>query len=149
MLSSLNFHPPTRLLVEKVSVAKFSFTQMIVIKYLHRYIYTMEKKSFIPAEVYNLKESINFAEGGVVSKQFIKNKGGNITFFAFDKGEGLSEHTAPFDAVVQIIEGEAEVSIDGKKNTVREGELIIMPANIAHALHAIEPFKMCLIMLKG
>lgn len=109
----------------------------------------MEKKSFIPAEVYNLKESINFAEGGVVSKQFIKNKGGNITFFAFDKGEGLSEHTAPFDAVVQIIEGEAEVSIDGKKNTVREGELIIMPANIAHALHAIEPFKMCLIMLKG
>ena len=108
----------------------------------------MEKKSFIPAEVYNLKESVSFAEGGVVSKQFIKNKGGNITFFAFDKGEGLSEHTTPFDAVVQIIEGKAEISIDGKKNIVNEGELIIMPADIPHALQAVEPFKMCLIMLK-
>lgn len=108
----------------------------------------MEKKSFLPAEVYNLKNAVNFAEGGVVSKQFIKNKSGNITFFAFDKGEGLSEHTTPFDAVVQITEGKAEVSIDGKKNVVAEGELIIMPANIPHALKAIEAFKMCLIMLK-
>jgi len=108
----------------------------------------MEKKTFIPAEVYNLKEAVTFAEGGVVSKQLLKNKGGNITFFAFDKNEGLSEHTTPFDAVVQIIEGKAEISIDGKKNVVSEGELIIMPANMPHALHAIEPFKMCLIMLK-
>ncbi len=108
----------------------------------------MEKKSFKPAEVYNLKKAINFAEGGVVSKQFIKNKGGNITFFAFDRGEGLSEHTAPFEAVVHIIEGKAEVSIDGIGYVVSEGELIIMPANIPHALQAIEPFKMCLIMLK-
>ena len=108
----------------------------------------MEKKSFVPAEVYNLKKAVNFAEGGVVSKQFIKNNGGNITFFAFDKGEGLSEHTAPFDAIVQIVEGKAEVSIDGKTNLVSEGELIIMPASIPHALFAIEPFKMCLIMLK-
>lgn len=108
----------------------------------------MEKKSFVPAEVYNLKKAVNFAEGGVVSKQFIKNNGGNITFFAFDKGEGLSEHTTPFDAIVQIVEGKAEVSIDGKTNLVSEGELIIMPASIPHALFAIEPFKMCLIMLK-
>ncbi|MCF6360883.1 MAG: cupin domain-containing protein [Cyclobacteriaceae bacterium] len=109
----------------------------------------MEKKSFIPAEVYNLKEAVNIAEGGVVSKQFVKTKGGNITFFAFDKGEGLSEHTAPFEAVVQIIEGKAEVSIAGKMSIVGEGELIIMPANIPHALQAIESFKMCLTMLKG
>ncbi len=109
----------------------------------------MDNKTFIPAKAYNLKESVKFAEGGVVSKQFIKNKGGNITFFAFDVGEGLSEHTAPFDAVVQIIEGKAEVIIDGKKNIVSEGELIIMPANISHALYAKESFKMCLIMLKG
>lgn len=108
----------------------------------------MKNKTFKPAEVYNLKKAVNFAEGGVVSKQFIKNKGGNITFFAFDKDEGLSEHTAPFDAIVQIVEGKAEVSIDGNKNVVCEGELIIMPANIPHALKAIEPFKMCLIMLK-
>ncbi len=109
---------------------------------------TMKNKSFKPAKVYNLKQVVSFAEGGVVSKQFVKSKGGNITFFAFDQGEGLSEHTAPFEAVVQIIEGKAEVSIDGKKNVVAEGELIIMPANIPHALQAIEPFKMCLIMLK-
>ncbi len=108
----------------------------------------MEKKSFEPATVYSLKESISIAEGGIVSKQFIKNKGGNITFFGFDKGEGLSEHTAPFDAIVQIVEGIAEVSIDGKKYDVGEGEIIIMPANIPHALHAGEAFKMCLIMLK-
>jgi len=108
----------------------------------------MEKKAFESATVYNLKESVNIAEGGVVSKQFIKNGGGNITFFAFDKGEGLSEHTTPFDAVVQIIEGKAEISIDGKASIVSEGELIIMPAKIPHALQAIEPFKMCLIMLK-
>jgi len=108
----------------------------------------MKNKSFKLAEVYNLKEAVSIAEGGVVSKQFIKNKGGNITFFAFDKGEGLSEHTTPFEAVVQIIEGKAEVSIGGKKNIVGEGELIIMPANVPHALQAIEPFKMCLTMLK-
>jgi quercetin dioxygenase-like cupin family protein len=108
----------------------------------------VKKKTFESSTVYNLKDVVAIAEGGVVSKQFIKNKGGNITFFAFDKGEGLSEHTAPFEAVVQITEGKAEVSIDGKKNIVGEGELIIMPANVPHALQAIEPFKMCLIMLK-
>lgn len=108
----------------------------------------MEKQSFESAKVYNLKESIDVAEGGVVSKQFIKNNGGNITLFAFDKGQGLSEHTAPFDAIVQIIEGEAEISVDGKKQVLVEGEMINMPANIPHAIHAAEAFKMCLIMLK-
>ena len=108
----------------------------------------MEKQAFEPAKVYNLKESVSIAEGGIVSKQFVKNKSGNITFFAFDKGQGLSEHTAPFDAVVQIIEGIAEVSIDQKKSRVHEGEMILMPANVPHALLAIESFKMCLIMLK-
>jgi len=108
----------------------------------------MGKQSFESAKVYNLKESIDVAEGGVVSKQFIKNNGGNITLFAFDKGQGLSEHTAPFDAIVQIIEGEAEISVDGKKQVLVEGEMINMPANIPHAIHAAEAFKMCLIMLK-
>ncbi len=108
----------------------------------------MEKKSFESATAYNLKESIAIAEGGVVSKQFIKNKGGNISLFAFDKGQGLSEHTAPFDAIVQVIEGKVEVSIDGKKQIVSEGEMITMPANIPHAIQAVEAFKMCLIMLK-
>ena len=108
----------------------------------------MEKQSFEPASVYNLKDSVDVAVGGIVSKQFIKNKGGNITLFSFDKGQGLSEHTAPFDAIVQIIEGKAEVSIDGKVQIVSEGEMINMPATIPHALHAVEAFKMCLIMIK-
>ena len=108
----------------------------------------MEKQTFEQGKTYRLKESVSVTKGGIVSKQFIKNKGGNITFFAFDKGEGLSEHTAPFDAVVQIIEGKAEVSIDGKGQIVAEGEMIIMPANIPHALFATEVFNMCLIMLK-
>lgn len=109
----------------------------------------MEKQTFEPAKKYNLAASIDVAEGGIVSKQFVKNKGGNITIFAFDKGQGLSEHTAPFDAVVQVISGKVEVSIDGVKQLVGEGEMILMPANIPHALYAAEAFKMCLIMLKG
>jgi quercetin dioxygenase-like cupin family protein len=108
----------------------------------------MENQSFEPAAVYNLKKSVEIAKGGIVSKQFIKNKGGNITLFAFDQGQGLSEHTAPFDAIVQIVEGKAEVSVDGNKQLVSEGEMINMPANIPHALHAVEAFKMCLIMIK-
>ena len=108
----------------------------------------MEKQAFEPAKVYNLKQSVHIAEGGIVSKQFIKSKGGNITFFAFDRGQGLSEHTAPFDAVVHVIEGVAEVLIDHEKYNVHEGEMILMPANIPHALQAVQSFKMCLTMLK-
>ena len=108
----------------------------------------MDNQAFEPATVYNLKQSVNVAAGAVVSKQFIKTKGGNITFFAFDKGQGLSEHTAPFDAVVQVVEGKAEVRVGGKPHIVAEGEMILMPANIPHALQAVEAFKMCLIMLK-
>jgi quercetin dioxygenase-like cupin family protein len=108
----------------------------------------MEKQSFEPASVYNLKNSIQVAEGGIVSKQFLKNKSGNITLFAFDNGQGLSEHTAPFDAVVQVIEGEAKVTIGGKDQILSEGEMILMPANVPHALHAKQAFKMCLIMIK-
>jgi len=109
----------------------------------------MEKQSFEAAKKYHLKASIEVAKGGVVSKQFIKTKGGNVTLFAFDQGQGLSEHTAPFDALVQILEGKAEVSIDGITYKLIEGEIILMPANIPHALFAPEPFKMCLTMLKG
>jgi len=108
----------------------------------------MEKTTFEPATVYNLKRSVEIAAGAVVSKQFVKTKGGNITFFAFDKGQGLSEHTAPFDAVVQVVEGKAEVSIGGIPQVVAEGEMILMPANVPHALLAVEAFKMCLIMIK-
>ncbi|MBU2555282.1 MAG: cupin domain-containing protein, partial [Bacteroidetes bacterium] len=84
----------------------------------------------------------------VVSKHIIKKETGNISLFAFDKGEGLSEHTAPFDAVVHVIDGEADIIIDGKSNLLHAGETIIMPANLPHALIAIERFKMVLTMIR-
>lgn len=92
---------------------------------------------------------IDYQEGAVVSREIIKRETGTVTVFAFDKGEGLSEHTAPFDAMVQVIEGKAEISISGKKNLVGTGEMIIMPANIPHALHAPERYKMILTMIRS
>lgn len=91
---------------------------------------------------------INYQTGSVVSKTIIKQSGGTVTLFAFDKGEGLSEHTAPFDALVYIIDGEAEITIAGKLNSVNQGEMILMPANQPHALKAAERFKMLLVMIK-
>ena len=92
---------------------------------------------------------IDYQEGAVVSREIIKRETGTVTVFAFDKGEGLSEHTAPFDAMVQVIEGKAEISISGKKNHVGTGEMIIMPANIPHALYAPEKYKMILTMIRS
>ena len=109
----------------------------------------MQYKMYIPPKSFQLKESVAYAEGSVVSKQSIKQKGGNVTFFAFDKGEGLSEHTAPFDAMVVVLDGSANITIGGDPYHLTEGEAIIMPANIPHALHAEERFKMMLIMIKG
>ena len=92
---------------------------------------------------------IDYQEGAVVSREIIKRETGTVTVFAFDKDEGLSEHTAPFDAMVQVIEGKAEISISSKKNLVGTGEMIIMPANIPHALHAPERYKMVLTMIRS
>ncbi len=99
-------------------------------------------------KAYLLKDSIDYAENAAVSKIVTKNKGGNTTLFACDKGQNLSEHTAPFDAIVIVLDGEAEIIIDGQSNVLSEGEMIIMPANVPHALEAIEAFKMLLIMIK-
>lgn len=99
--------------------------------------------------VSNLAQQIDYADGGVVSKQILKNQAGNVTLFSFDKDQGLSEHSAPFDALVQILDGEAEIRIGGVLHKIRAGEIIIMPANIPHALHAVERFKMLLTMIKG
>jgi len=85
----------------------------------------------------------------VVSKTIIDKSTGTVTFFAFDKGQGLSEHTAPYDALIHIIEGEAEITIGGKPNNLIEGEIIIMPANKPHSLQAVEKFKMLLIMIRS
>ncbi len=103
----------------------------------------------IKGKAFNLKESVDYADGSVVSKTLIKKDIGNITLFAFDAGQGLSEHTAPFDAMVYILDGEAEITIGGQPQVVVADEMLIMPANIAHALHAKTPFKMLLVMIRG
>lgn len=100
------------------------------------------------AEVYQLVDMVNYQSGSVVSREIIKQDSGNITIFAFDAGQGLSEHKAPFDALVYILDGKAEISIADKLHSVAKGEIIILPANIAHALQAKEQFKMALIMIR-
>lgn len=92
---------------------------------------------------------LDYQEGAVVSREIIKKETGTVTIFAFDKGEGLSEHTAPFDAMDQVIDGKAEITISGKSKVVSAGEMIIMPANVPHALNAIERFKMVLTMIRS
>lgn len=104
---------------------------------------------FGKGKVLNLEEMVEYSSGGVISKQVLKNQSGNITLFSFDKGQDLTEHTAPFDAVVQVLDGEAQITIGGNPNLVRKGESIIMPANVSHALQAVEQFKMLLTMIKG
>jgi quercetin dioxygenase-like cupin family protein len=100
------------------------------------------------SEIFNLKEKIDYAENSVVSKTILKKPAGNITLFAFDKAEGLSEHSSPHEALIQVIEGKAEVTIGGNINILQDGDCIILPAAIPHALKAIEKFKMMLIMIK-
>lgn len=108
----------------------------------------MEQKEFQKGRVFRFESEVDYATGSVVSKNVLKRDTGNISLFSFDKGEGLSEHTAPFDALVQVVDGKAEISIDGNPHLVDKGESIIMPANIPHALKAIDKFKMVLTMIK-
>ena len=106
------------------------------------------KSKLQPGEAFELARLVNYGEDSIVSRTLVNNNAGTITLFAFDEGQGLSEHTAPFDALVHIVEGESEVIIDGKSNRVSEGQIILMPANIPHALNAVRPFKMMLTMLR-
>jgi len=109
----------------------------------------MENSEFETGKEFLQTGVVEYATGAVVSRTIIKKPTGTVTVFAFDKGEGLSEHTAPFDAMVQIIDGTAEVSIDRKPHLLTAGQSIIMPAGIPHALQAKERFKMMLIMIKS
>ena len=109
----------------------------------------METNTFDKAKIYSLKSAVAYAEGAIVSKIVARKEAGNITFFAFDNGQNLSEHSAPFDALVQIIEGEGIIRIGGEDFAPKEGEIIIMPANIPHAVEAQTAFKMLLTMLKS
>jgi len=103
----------------------------------------------IVAQAAKLCELVDYQDGSIVSKEIIKGEKGTVTLFAFDKGEGLSEHTAPFDALVYILAGEAKIFVSGKPHLVKKDEIIIMPANRPHALKALKRFKMLLIMIKS
>jgi quercetin dioxygenase-like cupin family protein len=92
---------------------------------------------------------IDYQTGSVVSKTIVDKPSGTVTLFAFDKGQGLSEHTAPFDALVYIVDGKAEIKISGNPLQVNAGQMIVMPANKPHALRAINQFKMLLVMIKS
>ena len=100
----------------------------------------MESKEFKMSQIFNLEQSIDFSTDSIISKTILKKETGNISLFSFDKGQQLSEHTAPFDAMVYIVDGEADIIIDKKRNWLKKGEMIIMPANIPHAVEAREKF---------
>jgi quercetin dioxygenase-like cupin family protein len=109
----------------------------------------MESNEFEKARVFSFNDSVEYASGGILSKTVLKKETGNISLFSFAKGEALSEHTAPFDAIIQVVDGRGEVIIGGKSFILEAGQTIIMPANISHAVKAVERFKMVLTMIKS
>jgi quercetin dioxygenase-like cupin family protein len=108
-----------------------------------------EKQKQLTAETSNLETLIDYQEGSVVSRTIIDKKAGTVTLFAFDENQGLSEHTAPYDALVYVLDGEVDVTISGKPVNLKKGEMTIMPANHPHALAAKTKFKMLLTMIKS
>jgi len=100
-------------------------------------------------EILNVKEMVAYQKGAIVSRTLVEKETGTVTLFAFDEGQALSEHTAPFDALVQVTDGQAEIRIAGVAQQVGAGEMLIMPANQSHALKALTPFKMMLTMIRA
>ena len=101
------------------------------------------------SEIFSIGELVDYQDKSVVSVEIVKKDTGTVTLFAFDEGEGLSEHSAPFDAIVQVIDGTLKLTLDGVPFVLNEGDLIIMPADVPHALHAETRFKMILTMIKS
>ena len=108
-----------------------------------------EKRKLPVSEVIDLVGLVEYAEGSIVSRTIAENDAGTLTVFAFDAGQGLSEHTAPFDAIVQVIDGEAELRIGGQSVRARAGQVVLMPANVPHSVTAAQRFKMVLTMLRA
>ncbi len=106
-------------------------------------------KGLSGAQAAKVAEFVSYQDGAIVSREIVKKPTGTVTAFAFDEGQGLSEHTAPFDALVQVLEGEVEIMISGKPHRLQGGELILMPANQPHALKALKRFKMLLTMIRS
>ena len=107
------------------------------------------KSKMSAGEVLDLAGLVSYAEGSIVSRTLVENKAGTITLFAFDAGQGLSEHAAPFDALVQVLDGKGEFTVRGKTNSVGVGQALLMPANVPHAVKAGKRFKMLLTMLRS
>ena len=105
--------------------------------------------STLIGQVVELAGLVEYQEGSVVSRTVIDKQTGTVTLFAFDQGQGLSEHTTPFDALVYILDGEAQITISGEPFNVKAGEMLIMPADQPHALTATQPFKMLLVMIRS
>ncbi len=110
---------------------------------------TSKPKGLASGYVAKALDLVTYQDGAVVSREVVKKPTGNVTVFAFDEGQGLSEHTAPFDALVHVVEGDAEITISGQPHRVREGELLLMPANQPHGLKALTRFKMILTMIRS
>ena len=109
----------------------------------------MEPNKFNNRKAFTFNNEIEYAAGGIVSMRVLEKTAGNVSLFAFDMGQKLSEHTAPFDAMIQVVEGEAEIVIGGEANHLLAGQAIIMPAGIPHAVNSITRFKMVLTMIKA
>jgi quercetin dioxygenase-like cupin family protein len=107
-----------------------------------------EQTGLPPAQPVELANLVAYQDGGVVSRTLVKKNGGTVTVFAFDKGQALSEHTAPFDAIVQVLDGDVELVIGGKSVPATAGQTVLMPAGIPHAVNATSKFKMLLIMVR-
>ena len=107
------------------------------------------KKEDLRGKVMVSRDLVSYQDGAVVSRTLINKSVGTVTVFSFDEGQGLSEHTAPYDAMVEILDGEADITISGNTQRVKAGEMLIMPANQPHALHGVKAFKMMLIMIRA
>ena len=109
----------------------------------------MSANEFEKAKIFSFNDSVEYASGGILSKTVLKKETGNISLFSFAKGEALSEHTAPFDAMIQVVDGKGEIIIGGKSFILEAGQSIIMPADIPHAVKAVDKFKMVLTMIRS
>jgi len=103
----------------------------------------------LTGKVVSLESLAAYQKDAVVSRTVIDKQAGTVTLFAFDKGQGLSPHTAPYDALVNVLDGEVEITLDGRPSRVKKGEMLIMPAGMPHGLKAVTPFKMLLVMIKS
>ena len=100
-------------------------------------------------KVFKATEVIEYTDGGVVSKEFIHSNAGSVTVFSFDAGQGLSEHTAPFDALIQVIDGIMQLTVEGRTSNIKAGETFIIPSGAHHSVKAVERFKMMITMIRG